>query len=208
MIRKFLPKEDKFFHFFDEISVHLVNSAQELVAGLKTPALIAEKAIQIREIESAADSVTHKTLERLHNSFITPFDRQDIHALIEGLDNIIDLIHAVSERLVIYHIKQVPQVTLDLAQSCYEAALQIQKAIACLPQIRNPDPLRLICAEIHRIENENDVLFRKSIEGLFRDENDMKTLISLKDINEFLEDIADKCEVLASHLETIILEYT
>ena len=207
MLKKFLPKEDKFFSLFDEISVHLVQSAHELMKCLRNPSLIAEKASLIREIEHKADAVTHATLERLHDTFITPFDRNDIYGIIQGLDDIIDLVHAVSERLVIYHLTQVPAITVQLAEKSQEAMIQVQKAISCLRNIRKADSLRGICADIHRIENESDVLFRESIAKLFREENDMKTLISLKDVNEIMETIADRCEHLASLIESLILEY-
>ena len=181
MIKRFLPKEDKFFHLFDEISVHLVHACQELVESLKNPATIEERASKIREIESTADDVTHTTLERLHDTFITPFDRHDILSLIQGLDDVIDLIHAGSERLVIYHLTQVPPITLQLAEKSLEVVLQVQKAVAGLNHLKKADSLRGICAEIHRLENESDVLFRTSIAKLFREENDMKALISLKE---------------------------
>lgn len=208
MIKRFLPKEDKFFHLFDEISLHLVQSCQELVGGLKNSSTIEERACKIREIEATADTVTHKTLERLHDTFITPFDRHDILSLIQGLDDIIDLVHAASERLVIYDLTRVPHITLQLAEKAMEVVVQVQKAVSGLRHLKKPDDLRSICSEIHRLENESDVLFRTSIAKLFREENDMKALISLKDINEILEAIADRCEDLASIIESIILEYT
>ncbi len=208
MIRNFLPKEDKFFHLFDEISIHLVKAASQLLDALRSPSLITENARQIREIEEAADAITHTTLERLHNSFITPFDRNDIYGLVQGLDDVIDLIHATSERLVIYNLVKIPQITIQLAEKSQEAIIQVQKAVSGLHQLKKPDPIRTTCSEIHRLENESDVLFRESIARLFREENDMKVLISLKDINEILETIADRCEDLASLIESIVLEYS
>jgi uncharacterized protein Yka (UPF0111/DUF47 family) len=169
--------------------------------------MIAEKAALIRDIEIKADAITHTTLERLHDTFITPFDRNDIYSLIQGLDDVIDLIHAASERLELYNIVRIPEITVRLAEKSQEAIYQVQKATSGIKDLKKPDELRHTCAEIHRLENESDTIFRDSIARLFREENDVKVLISLKDINEILEAIADRCEDLASLIESIILEY-
>jgi len=207
MLKRFLPKEEKFFELFDESSAHLVSAARELVVSLRDPSQIVEKTKIIRDLEEKADAITHTTLERLHNSFITPFDRNDIYSLIQGLDDVIDLMHAASERLVIYNLQKIPEITIQLAEKAQEAITQVQKATAGLQNLKKPEGLRATCSEIHRLENESDVLFRDAIAKLFREENDMKTLISLKDINEILETIADRCENIASLIESIILEY-
>ncbi len=207
MFKRFLPKEEKFFHLFDDISALMVQSAEELMESLKNPSLVEKKALSIREIEAKADTITHTTLERLHDTFITPFDRNDIYSLIQGLDDVVDLVHATGQRLVIYPLVSIPEVTIRLAEKSKEAMVQVQKAVGGLHHLKKPEALRNTCLEIHRLENESDVLFRESIARLFREENDMKTLISLKDINEILETIADRCENIASLIESIILEY-
>lgn len=210
MISRFLPKpkEDKFFQYFNEISVCLVQASQELTQGLKDLSTSEFTARRVREIESEADSLAHAALEKLHNSFITPFDRYDIHSMVQSLDNIIDLIHATGERLVIYNLTSVPKITIDLAEKAHEAILQVQLAVAGLSSLKKQNSVRAICSEIHRLENESDVLFRSSIAELFREENNIKVLISLKDINEILEEIADRCEDIAGLIESIVLEYT
>ncbi len=207
MIKNFLPKEEKFFQLFNQAAAHLVQAAQALNECLKNPSVIEQKVPQIREIEWAADEITHTTLELLHNTFITPFDRHHIYDLIQGLDDITDLIHATSERLILYHIEKIPPITVRLGEKAEEAVLQVQKAVGGLNHLKKSDPIRMTCSEIHRLENESDVLFRESIAGLFREETNMKILISLKDINEILETISDRCEHMASLIESILLEY-
>ena len=206
MLKRFLPKEEKFFRLFDEISVYMVEAVQALMECLRNPSLIEEE-LYIRTIEAKADAVTHTTLERLHDTFITPFDRNDIYELIQGLDDVIDLIHAAAERLIIYNLVKIPEITLRLAEKSQEAVLQVQKATSGLHNIKKHDALRSTCEEIHRLENESDVIFRENICKTLSRGKRYEDLISLKDINEILETVADRCEDLASLIESIILEY-
>jgi hypothetical protein len=207
MLRWFWPKEDPFFALFDELADHVVRASVALLECLSDPACFAKQAEGIREIEQQADAVAHTALERLHRSFITPFDRNDIRRVVQALDDVVDLMNAVAERLVVYAVHEVPSTTIALARKSQEAVLQVQKAVGCFRSIRHSQPLRDTCFEIHRIENESSVLFREAITKLFHDENDPKVLLSLKDINEMIQRSTKRCEHLAHLIEDLVLEY-
>jgi hypothetical protein len=207
MLKWVWSKEDPFFVLFDELAIHVVRASEALLECLNDPSGFVKHAERIREIEQQADAVAHTTLERLHRSFITPFDRNDIRRVVQALDDVVDLMNAVSERLVVYAVYQVPSSTIALAQKSQEAVLQVQRAVGCFRSIRHSQPLRDTCLEIHRIENESAVIFREAITELFRDENDPKILLGLKDINEMIQRSTKRCEHLAHLIEDLVLEY-
>jgi hypothetical protein len=161
------------------------------------------KVAEIRRIERAGDEMTHAVLTKLNQTFITPFDREDIHQLASSLDDVLDFLNASAARIIMYRIKTPPPVALDLARIIL---LQTQELHRALPLLRKNGDILTYCVEINRLENEADVISRAAIGQLFDQEKDPITLIKTKELIEFLELATDKAEDVANVLETVVLK--
>jgi uncharacterized protein len=199
------PRDTKFFEMFEEIAGNLVEGAKALSELLHTydyermPRAI-EK---IKEIEHHGDDMTHRVLVKLNQSFITPFDREDIHLLVSSLDDVMDFIFAASDRLLTYKIVQPSPSAKLLAGIILKQAEELQKAVALLNKNGRLLPH---CVEVNRLENEADQVSREAIGRLFDNNSDPITLIKLKELLEILEEASDKAEDVANVLETVVLK--
>jgi len=207
MLDRIFPKEKSFFPLFLQISDCLTESSTLFVKLLEDSNFRENGAHQIKEIEAKADGLGHKVLHLLHENFITPFDRIHIQQLVSKLDEIIDLTYAISERVLMYEFTHITPDTMDLALKCKESALILGQLIPELERVKKPKDALRYCVDIHRIENEADLIFRKSLKNLFQNETDWKKFIKQKEINEMLESITDRAEDVANLVEGIILEY-
>ncbi len=207
MFGGFLPKEGKFFDLFKGLSTHITEAAiefRELLAHLDE----SEKRVRnIKDIEHKGDEITHSTMDLLHETFITPLDREDIHKLVSTLDDVLDFIDAAAQRIFLYEIRHMPNEGRELAEICVQSAQKVQAAVGALDNLKNPEAIKKICVEINRLENEADHILRAAVAKLFREENDIKQLIKLKEIYEILETVTDLCEDVANIIEGIVLEY-
>ncbi|MBI3554787.1 MAG: DUF47 domain-containing protein [Deltaproteobacteria bacterium] len=207
MFGRLIPREEKFFVLFREIAGHIVKGATEFQAMLNDMGHVESRARTIKDIEHKADEVTHRTVELLHKTFITPLDRDDIHELIKGLDDILDFIEAASQRIWLYGITDATPEAHRLAEIVTHSADHVRRAVEQLDQLKNPDEIIKLCIEINRLENEADHVLRASMAKLFREEQDIRKLIKLKEIYELLETVTDRCEDVANIIEGIVLEY-
>jgi predicted phosphate transport protein (TIGR00153 family) len=198
-----LPREDAFERMFSEMAGYLIEGAQLLENTLKDYNNVDERVRQLKEIEHKCDDLTHKVHVKLHQTFITPFDREDIHALAGHLDDVLDFIYAAGERLTIFGIAQPPASAAPLAGVIVKQAEQLKKAVSHIN--RHQDVLNC-CVEINRLENEADRLVRSGLGELFKTERDPITLIKLKELIEVLETATDKAEDAANVLESIVLK--
>lgn len=207
MFGGFIPKEGRFFELFKNLSELITQGAiefRELLAHLDE----AEKRVRaIKDIEHKGDDITHTTMDLLHQTFITPLDREDIHELISTLDDVLDYIDAAAQRVLLYEMKHIPNEGRELAETCVQAAQKVQIAVGQLDNLKDPEGIKKICVEINRLENEADHVLRSAIAKLFREENDIKQLIKLKEIYEILETVTDLCEDVANIVDGIVLEY-
>lgn len=208
MFRRFFPGEDSFFSMFTSMGDLLVESCTEFRTLLADPRKAELTCHHLSDIESRADSITHSTVQLLHRTFITPFDRDDIHALITSLDEIIDLIEAAGHRFLMFEITEVTQEMRELAQIFTEASLKVKEALGLLSNLKNPEQLMQICVEINRLENDSDRIYRRSLSKIFREEKDPRKLIILKEVYSIFESVTDACEEVANLIEGIILDYT
>lgn len=202
---RLIPRETKFFDMFTEIASNVVEGAEALHALLQNydyermPAAI-EK---IKEIEHRGDDMTHRLLVKLNQTFITPFDREDIHLLASSLDDVLDFVYSASYRLLNYKITQPSPSARVLAGIILKQAEELKKAVALL----NKDGQLLEhCVEVNRLENEADQVSREAIGRLFDGGYDPITLIKLKELLEILEEASDKAEDVANVLETVVLK--
>jgi predicted phosphate transport protein (TIGR00153 family) len=200
---RLVPRETKFFDMFAEMSANLTEGARLLKDLLTDYKNVEVRVQQLKDIEHKGDDMTHAILTKLNQTFITPFDREDIHKLAATIDDVLDFVHAAGERLVMYKITQVPPAAAMLAQIVVQQAEQITKAVA---KMEKHDGIIDYCVEINRLENEADHIAREAIAKLFETERDPINLIKIKELYEVLETASDKAEDAANVLESVVLK--
>jgi len=206
MFGRFLPKEGKFFDLFNEHAELCVKGAREMLALMTNFDDLEIRVRAIEGIEKQADHVTHATLDMLHKTFITPLDRDDIHQLITGMDDILDLIEDAAQTISLYDIKSTTPEAIRLAELCLTCAEKVKEAVALLHNMDNSNQVLEICQEIDRIESDADHVMRAAVSKLFREEPDVRTLIKLRAVYELLETVTDRCEDVSDIIEGIIVE--
>ena len=200
---RLVPREAKFFDMFASMSNNLMQGAKLLQDTLEKMQNVEVRVRQLGDIEHAGDDMTHTILTRLNQTFITPFDREDIHKLATSLDDVLDFIHAAGERLVMYKITTAPPSAAELAHIIVRQCEEIATAVSLLEK---HDHVLDHCVEINRLENEADQVARESIAKLFEREKDPIQLIKLKELYEVLETATDKGEDAANVLESIVVK--
>jgi uncharacterized protein len=205
-VRWFLPKNEDFLQFFDEASANVVRGVTALRDMLKDPTDLEAKVDALRDIEHDGDRITHKTLETLNTSFITPFDREDIHALISRLDDILDAANGVGQRLVLYRIDEIPARLLALSELLVESSQEVRKAVVALPNRKEHAAAMVACVEVNRLENVGDTLHREALADMFANFTDAIALLKLKEVYLLLEEATDRCEDVANVVEGIIIK--
>jgi predicted phosphate transport protein (TIGR00153 family) len=201
-----MPREGKFFDLFNAHAARIVEGSRELAAMIGTFSELEAHAQRIDAAERAADKVTHETISLLHKTFITPFDREQIHSLITTMDDILDLTQDVAESVALYDLRKVTPEAKQLADICLMSCERVQAAVALLTNIKRSDAIMKICEEIDRLESDADRVMRGALQKLFRDENDVKQILKLRVIYDLLESITDRCEDVANVVEGIVLE--
>jgi predicted phosphate transport protein (TIGR00153 family) len=200
---RLIPREKKFFRMFSEVCDNLTAGARMLHDVLKNPNGQAERINQLQEIEHRGDTMTHDIIRMLNQTFITPFDREDIHRLTSSLDDVLDFVNAAAVRMTLYRISSPPPAAADLARIIVTQAEELSKAVALLGDNQH---LLEHCVEVNRLENEADRISRKAIAELFESEKDPIQLIKLKELYEVLETATDKAEDAANVLEAVALK--
>ena len=206
MLGRLLPREGKFFELFDAHADRIVEGARELAAMITSFSELDAHAQRIDGAERAADKITHEAITLLHRTFITPFDREQIHGLITAMDDILDLMQDVAESIVLYDLQRVTPEAKQLAEICEMCCERVKSAVSMLANVRQPQAILKTCEEIDRLESDADRVMRAAMSKLFRDEPDVKQLIKLRSIYELLEAITDRCEDVANIVEGIVLE--
>jgi predicted phosphate transport protein (TIGR00153 family) len=199
----FLPRETKFFDLFAELSTSLNEGARLLRSILEDPSDLEKRVEQMQAIEHDGDRATHAIIMKLNQSFITPFDREDIHRLASSLDDVLDFVNTAAVRLVMYKISQPPAAAAELAGIIVLQGEELARGVSLLE--KNGKVLQH-CDEINRLEDEADNVSRKAIAYLFEHEKDPIQLIKMKELYEVLEVATDKAEDAANVLEAIVLK--
>jgi hypothetical protein len=162
-----------------------------------------EYARKLKEVEHQGDLVTHEVFERLNRTFVTPLEREDIHQLASGLDDVLDSVEAIGSRLVMFKIEATTPVTEQLTQILVDCGVQIEKAVANLKDFKN---LMAFTIEINRLENEADLISREAVADLFGGTHDLLDVLRWKEIYGRLESAADQCEDVANTIESIVIK--
>jgi uncharacterized protein len=206
---KFLwPQEASFFNNFEAISKLLTEAANALMDIASSDHSMNDKIIEIKRIENEADKITHLTLEALHKTFITPFDRDDIHKLTTLLDDVLDEIEALADCLLIYKIKQLTPFAKEVAQLLVSCSQEISHLVHLLRERKNIKSMLVHFENIGKAKTEADQITRNALGQLFEEESDARAIIKWKEIYEHLEKTIDLCDDVANVIEGIILEYS
>jgi predicted phosphate transport protein (TIGR00153 family) len=206
MAFNFLPKEEQFFNLFEAQAAYntrAVKTFKELVNAWDPKSTAFEK---IREIEHEADITTHEIYDKLNRTFITPFDREDIHQLASEMDDIVDLVQSLCNRMRLYHIANSTPDLTQLVDILDQATDAIRKAVA---ELQNQAKTRRVldyCIEINRLENTGDHARDMALSKLFEGQPDPIEVIKWKEIYELVEAAIDKCEDIANTIETILVK--
>ena len=208
---KFTPKEPKFFPLLKQLSDVLSASSVLLVEIMEhdLPTERADYYKQIKDMEREGDRLTHLIFDELSTTFITPFDREDIHDLASCMDDVIDGINSSAKRIVIYNPRPISESGKELSRLIHEEAINIGKAMDELETFRkNPKPLRDYCTQLHDIENQADDVYELFITKLFEEEKDCIELIKIKEIMHELEKTTDAAEHVGKILKNLIVKYS
>lgn len=202
---KLIPTDEKFFEMFLQQADFFCKGTvivQEVAKGELTIKAGAEK---LAALESEADSLTHEIFVRLDRSFITPFDRDDIHSLAMSLDDCMDLIEAAVDHLDLYGITSVPDSVRVMAACLEKQAIEVRALVGALPKLKW-EKVRPHCIEINRLENEGDQVTRQALADLFHGGLGALEVIKWRDIHNLFEKATDKCEDVAGIVEGIALK--
>jgi len=208
-LRKFLSRNEEFFDIFEQVVANINEGVKLLQKMLKEFQNLPELAKAIKDVEHEGDNLTHQAIIRLNLSFVTPFDREDIYDLIARLDDILDGIEAVAERLVIFKVdKPRGQETIQFASGILASTEELAKMVTGLRDLKDAKAILHSCVEVNRLENEGDTLLRQGLANLFEQEIDPLEVIKWKEIYELLETITDRCEDVANIIEGVVLKYS
>jgi predicted phosphate transport protein (TIGR00153 family) len=207
MFGRFLPRETSFFDFFEQHAALTIEGTKEFLSMVTTGANIAAKCRRISDIEHETDTITHRCVEALHKTFITPIDRDSIHRLITRMDDVMDYVEAAAERIELYEISTMTSDVRDLSDVLHRSAQQVEAAIRELRTLKDTQHTLKLCIDINRLENEADAILRRSVARLFKEERDPIMVIKWKEIYENLENASDRCEDVANIIEGVILEH-
>lgn len=200
---RFIPRETKFFELFADLSRNLTEGAKLLRSILEDPSDLKRRVEQVQAFEHEGDQATHAIITKLNQTFITPFDREDIHRLASSLDDVLDFINAAAIRLVMYKITSPPPTAAELASFIVLQSEELAKGVSLLE--KNGKVMQH-CEEVNRLEDMADHVSRKAIAALFEQEKDPIQLIKIKELYEVLEYATDKAEDAANVLEAIVLK--
>ena len=202
-----IPQEKHFFDMIERQSKNVLEGVDALVNMLEHYNEIDKKREKIKQIENEGDKMVHDIFSELNKTFITPIDREDITKLTSSLDDILDNLEAVSERLIIYEIKKPPKYMLEFAQILQKTTRNVNQGINLLRNFKEAKQIRAFCKEINTLENEGDILLRKATAELFTKKDPIE-IIKIKELYDDMEAAIDRCEDVADVIGDILVKYT
>jgi uncharacterized protein len=201
---RLIPREEKFYNDFQALADELQRGAALLEQMLAPDRPVWDKADEIKEVEHKCDFLTHEIIQRLNRTFVTPLDREDIHALARSLDDVMDAIDASATLIRLYKLETVRFGARELAHIITDCTKQVRLALDAMEQHKG---LITHAVEINRLENEADRTHQHAVSRLFDDERDPLSVIKWKETLDFLEDATDRCEDVANVLEGVMVKH-
>ena len=201
---RLIPREEKFFADFTTLADRIVSGATLLERMLASDPPSWDTALQIKQVESECDSLTHNIIKRLNSTFVTPIDREDIHALAKSLDDVMDAIDAAAAVTRRYRMAQLRYGARELASLTWQSAMQVKVAVEALERRKE---VHQLAVEVNRLENAADDIHDEALRRLFEEEKDAITLIKWKEVLDLLEQATDRCEDCANVLESVVVKH-
>ncbi|HXI25034.1 MAG TPA: DUF47 family protein [Pyrinomonadaceae bacterium] len=206
MFNKLLPREEQYFTLFAQMTSYINDAAKTLVEMLSQRDGDYQEYVQrIKSIEHACDDLTHSVSTRLNQSFITPFDREDIYMMSKALDDVVDLIDGAARAVVMYDIHETTEAAKQLAGIIQRMAVQLNEVVSIL---QKPKGVTERLVELHRLENEGDDIYQRAVGALFHENRDPLEVIKWKDVYEKLEAAIDRSEQVANIIEGVIIKHS
>lgn len=203
----FIPREEKFYQLFEQMAQTMVMAAKEFKKLVDNWEDVDTTVNRITEIEHEADTTTHQIMYQLNRTFVTPFDREDIALLAHSMDDVIDLIQAAADTMLLYKVKAPGQRAKELAENIVQITSEVQNAVPQLKRRGDVPKMLKFCVEINRLENVADKIFRAALTELFEDTADIADVIKWREIYTQMENATDRCEDVADILEGVTLKY-
>jgi len=201
---RLIPREEKFFADFITLADRIVSGATLLERMLASDPPAWDTALQIKQIESECDSLTHNIIQRLNSTFVTPIDREDIHGLAKSLDDVMDAIDAAAAVTRRYRMDKLRYGARELASLTWQSAMQVKVAVEALERKKD---VHQLAVEVNRLENAADDIHDEALRRLFEEEKDAITIIKWKEVLDLLEEATDRCEDCANVLESIVVKH-
>jgi uncharacterized protein len=201
---RLIPREEKFFEDFAALADRIVSGATLLERMLASDPPNWDTALQIKQIENECDALTHNIIQRLNSTFVTPIDREDIHALATSLDDVMDAIDAAAGVLRRYRMASLRYGARELASLTWQATMQMKVAVEALDRRVG---VHERAVEVNRIENAADDVHDEALRRLFEEERDAITLIKWKEVLDLMEEATDRCEDVANALESVVVKH-
>jgi uncharacterized protein len=209
ILKFFVPKDHSFFPLFESDAENLVKAAELLKILFNSSDIEEHERIfkEIKDVEHIGDEITNKTYEQLNKSFITPFDREDIHELTAHIDDVVDSINGIARRICLYRPKKMMPIYKEMSELVYEGAKEVAAAIHCLKDpVANKEKITRACGIVTAIEHKADELYFTGVQELFEKEEDPKELIKNNKILEILERCVDEEEDVTDTLKSILIK--
>ena len=203
----FIPREEKFYQLFEQMAQTMVIAAKEFKTLVDNWEDVDTTVNRITEIEHEADTTTHQIMYQLNRTFVTPFDREDIALLAHSMDDVIDLIQAAADTMLLYKVNAPGQRAKELAENIVQITSEVQNAVPQLKRRGDVPKMLKFCVEINRLENVADKIFRAALTELFEDTADIADVIKWREIYTQMEAATDRCEDVADILEGVTLKY-
>jgi predicted phosphate transport protein (TIGR00153 family) len=207
MFNRLLPRETSFFDFFEQHAALVVRGARELLSMAGGSITTQDAAKRIKSIEHEADDVTHRCVAALHKTFITPIERNDVHRLIVGLDDVIDLIDGAARRLSNYELDGASDPVKKGAETLVQSTESMERAVKGLRDMKHAKAILEECVKMNQFENQGDTIHAAAMARLFSQERDSIVLIKWRDVYDSIENALDACEDVANIIEGIVLEH-
>jgi predicted phosphate transport protein (TIGR00153 family) len=204
---RLFPKQENFFDYFEELADKIEEGGRLFLEMTETHDYSESKVAKLKEIEHEADIITHRTYEKMHTTFLTPIDREDIYALVNKMDSIMDVIEATAVRIHLYKVKKIDDQIIKQAKIINEAITKVKEIIHAMRNMKNSKMILDGCVEINTLENAGDVVLRTIMANLFENEKDAIELVKWKDIFQLLEEGIDVCEDVSNIVEGIVLKH-
>ncbi len=200
------PRDTNFYDLFERGAAKVHEGVQLLEDLVKDFINVPLKAKRIKDVEHEADLIAHETFAKLHKTFVTPIDREDIHGLISSLDNILDHVEAAADKFSLYRVQSVKEDATLLADILSRATQEVRNTVGLLRHLKGSDLVLQHCIEINRLENEGDFVYRSAIAKLFERGDDPLEVLKWKEIYESIENAIDSCEDVANVIEGVVLK--